>query len=125
MPTKPMDQKERILRAVELNSYGCWEWKLRTDRAGYGRLKVQLGKRDAFRSTSAHRYAWELWKGPIPENMNVLHSCDNRKCCNPEHLWIGTQQENMRDMHAKGRGPKGYKRNPAICAENARQRHVG
>ena len=69
-------------------------------------MKVSMGSRDAFRTVSSHRYAWELWEGPIPNGMNVLHRCDNRRCCNPAHLFLGTQQENMLDMYAKGRGQK-------------------
>lgn len=120
MPTKPMNQKQRLLNACEINdATGCWEWQLGKDRIGYGRLKVQLGSREQYRFTSAHRYAYELFVGPIPDGMNVLHKCDNRGCIYPRHLFIGTQAENIRDMHAKGRGPKGYKRKPKDDAMRA------
>ena len=119
MPTKPMNPKDRIQRASVLTGDGCWEWSLQRDRVGYGRLKVQLGSRAAFRFTSAHRYAYEVYVGPIPQGMNILHKCDNRACCNPEHLFVGTQGDNMRDMHAKGRGPNGYKRDAEVCRQNA------
>ena len=122
MPTKPMDQKQRISRAVEINARGCWVWKLSKDHVGYGRLKVSLGSRDRFVFTSAHRYAYQIWNGEIPGGMCVLHRCDNPPCCNPEHLFLGTHSDNMRDMHTKGRGPRGYKRNPEICSANARKR---
>ena len=66
---------------------------------GYGQLtrskKVHL----------AHRLSFELSKGPIPEGMHVCHSCDNRRCINPDHLWLGTNLDNLRDMFAKGRNP--------------------
>lgn len=123
MPTRPMSPSVRLIRASRLNdATGCMEWQLTKDRLGYGRLKVQLGSRDDFRTTSAHRYAYEIWIGPIPDGMNVLHKCDNRSCINPNHLFLGTQQDNIRDMHAKGRGPRGYRRDPATCAANARRR---
>lgn len=48
-----------------------------------------------------HRLAWELWVGPIPEGVNVLHRCDNPPCFNIDHLYLGTQSENMRDRHAR------------------------
>lgn len=122
MPTKPMDPAKRIKRAVTTDPNDCWNWQLSKDRVGYGRLKIQLGSRDAFRFTSAHRYSYEVFVGPIPSGMNVLHSCDNRACCNPLHLFLGTQQDNILDMHAKGRGPRGYKRDSKICAQNAKKR---
>lgn len=122
MPTKPMDARARLGRATRTNDAGCQEWILSRDRLGYGRLKISLGDRQSFRFTSAHRFAWELTNGPIPDGMNVLHACDNRACCNPAHLFLGTQKDNMIDMHAKGRGAKGYRRDPATCSANAKRR---
>lgn len=122
MPSRPMDQKMRIIRSVSVSESGCWNWQLGKDRIGYGRMKVSEGSRGSFRTMSAHRYAWELWKGPIPIDAKVLHRCDNRACCNPEHLFLGTQQDNLRDMHSKGRGPRGYTRDPMVCAANAKKK---
>jgi hypothetical protein len=80
---------------------GCWLWLGRPQSTGYGQLHVS-GKR-----TLAHRYSWELEIGPIPDGMYVLHRCDNRLCVNPDHLFVGTHQDNMDDMVRKGRCPTG------------------
>jgi hypothetical protein len=76
----------------------CWEFAGPT-RKGYGQLGVGSG-----RHISAHRISWELANGPIPDGMQVLHTCDNPPCVNPAHLFLGTHQDNMDDMVAKGRG---------------------
>ena len=75
----------------------CWEWQANTGR-GYGMF--WFGKTPIV----AHRASWMMLRGPIPEGMNVLHKCDNRKCVNPNHLFIGTQSDNVQDMLQKGRG---------------------
>lgn len=75
---------------------GCHEWN-GTRRNGYGRLSYR-GK-----IYSAHRIAWELVNGPIPDGILLCHSCDNPPCCNIEHLWLGTSKDNSRDMSSKGR----------------------
>lgn len=98
------DPVKRILESSKVNEEtGCWEWQLSKDSGGYGRLKVQMGARDKFRFDGAHRYAYSVFKGEIPSGLEVCHSCDNRCCVNPEHLWLGTHQQNMQDMHRKGR----------------------
>jgi len=75
----------------------CWEWQLHRDRDGYGRTK-ENGK-----YLRAHVKAYQLWKGEFPNGMLVLHSCDNAPCCNPDHLFLGSHQDNVRDKVAKGR----------------------
>jgi len=71
----------------------CWEWTGKLLSNGYGYFAKGL----------AHRYAWSLINGEIPKGMYVMHSCDNRKCINPEHLSIGTPKENTQDMVRKKR----------------------
>lgn len=78
----------------------CWEWTASLDANGYGQLSS--GKRPAI-PLKAHRISWEIYRGPIPDGMCVLHSCDNPKCANPSHLRLGTQTENMVDKVERGR----------------------
>ena len=78
----------------------CWIWRKSTAK-GYGQMKV--GKR----VMRAHRMAYEIAHGPLPEGMHVLHSCDNPMCCNPNHLRAGTHAENMRDAVNRDRVWKG------------------
>ncbi len=76
---------------------GCWNWISATVSKGYGVLSVN-GKMQY-----VHRLVWEREHGPIPNGMQVCHSCDNPRCCNPEHLFLGTRSDNMLDMVNKGR----------------------
>ncbi len=80
---------------------GCWLWTGSTakERGGYG---TTYFNQKMWRS---HRLAWFLVKGSIPKGKYVLHKCDNPPCVNPDHLWVGTQSDNMQDMHNKGRHP--------------------
>ncbi len=77
---------------------GCWEWAGNTFHSfGYGQLRI-LGK-----GREAHTVAYEVWRGEIPEGMLVRHTCDNPPCINPEHLILGTHQDNHDDMVDRGR----------------------
>lgn len=94
----------RINDGVVVNAEtGCWEWQGNTDAGGYGRVSVGNGGRFTKTTLSTHRMAWIGFKGEIPDGLHVLHQCDNRICCNPDHLFLGTHQDNMRDMLNKGR----------------------
>ena len=75
----------------------CWLWGGSRRPNGYGVFWNQ-GRR-----VSAHRFSWELANGPIPDGLSVLHSCDNKPCVRPAHLFLGTQADNMRDRDQKGR----------------------
>lgn len=77
----------------------CWPWTRSGER--YGRFHVHP------RTVSTHRYAYEQEFGPIPDGMCVCHRCDNPRCCNPAHLFLGTTQDNTADRHAKGRDAAG------------------
>lgn len=95
-----MQPKDYILSRTEKSESGCWVWKGSVNNHGYGRigsaLKV-LGER------AAHRISYRAFLGNIPRDKSVLHRCDLRRCCNPEHLFLGTQAENVQDMISKSR----------------------
>ena len=91
-------KKERFLEKVEKKSYGCWEWAASLDKAGYGVFGIESGK-----PIGAHRYSYALHYGAFKKSLFVLHKCDNPKCVNPDHLFLGTHQDNMDDMVRKGR----------------------
>jgi hypothetical protein len=82
----------------------CWLWLACKYESGYG--SFQLGRRPGGgkRYTGAHRAAYELFVGPIPPGQQVLHRCDVRACVNPAHLFLGTNDDNVRDREQKGRG---------------------
>lgn len=81
---------------IKDESSGCWVWQRSKHKNGYGWLKV-FGK-----VVSAHRYSYEIHKGKIPEGMEILHSCDNKRCINPGHLRVGTHKENMAEASTRG-----------------------
>ncbi len=93
--------KEKLLSNIEivegLLETPCWIWAGRRNIDGYGIIHVGNGK------GATHRVSWELHNGPIPDNLCILHKCDNPPCINPDHLWIGTHRDNIEDCIAKGR----------------------
>ena len=78
----------------------CWLW---TGSKAGGKVKYGILQFNGV-TTGAHRVSWMLHNGPIPEGLDVCHTCDNGLCCNPKHLWLGTHTDNMRDKNRKGRG---------------------
>jgi hypothetical protein len=96
-----MTDKEKLFKHVVIdNATGCWNWTGGKVR-GYGRTT-----RARTRERLAHRISYIIFIGPIPKGLFVCHKCDNRSCVNPEHLFLGTNQDNMDDMKKKGRFPK-------------------
>ena len=93
--------EERFWNKVD-KSGDCWLWTGAKTGRGYGHILINGN------SISAHRYSWEIHYGKIPENMCILHRCDNPICIKPEHLFLGTQTDNIADMDRKGRRKNQY-----------------
>ena len=87
-----MEDLERFLAKVKAVESGCHEWQSTLHRDGYGKFSLNN------KQTAAHRVSYLLQKGEIPKGLWVLHTCDNRKCVNPAHLYLGTAKQNTRDM---------------------------
>lgn len=79
---------------------GCWLWKGSKNHNGYGEVSY---KHCHSKRALAHRVSWAIHQGKIPDGLCVLHKCDVRNCVNPDHLFLGTQQDNLRDCYQKGR----------------------
>ena len=90
---------DRFMMKVVINKEnGCWEWNGCLNRIdGYGQFWFDK------HLVTTHRFSYEFFKGQIPKGLHVLHRCDNRKCCNPAHLWLGTNQDNHIDKVLKVR----------------------
>ncbi len=101
-PKKVLSPEFRFTMRVVVQANGCWLWTGGVSaETGYGIFHFKKGW-----IMSAHRASWILHHQAVPEGLKVLHKCDNRRCVSPTHLWVGTQKENMHDMHSKGRARK-------------------
>lgn len=96
---------QRFFSALAFDTSDCWYWRGSHTNLGYGMF-------NGFGELRAHRAAWVMMNGPIPKGMHVLHKCDVRCCVNPDHLFLGTHTDNMRDMVAKGRHKA-----PGLCGD--------
>lgn len=98
----PHTVKKRLLSKYKVNeATGCWEWtgQKKKDKFAYGLIWI------GDRNYRAHRVSYEIHKGPIPEGLDILHSCDNPPCINPDHLSVGTRGENCQDAASRDRFP--------------------
>lgn len=107
--------KERMKGKYIVNqSTGCWEWQLSKAGKGYGQLRIRsLGEYGPY----AHRLSYIAYKGEIPKGMFVCHTCDNPGCVNPDHLFLGTSADNLRDMKKKDRHLKGERNARSVLTE--------
>lgn len=95
------DPEKRFENNIErIPECGCWIWMGHTESNGYGRISI--GKKIIL----AHRFAYELYIGKIPDGLDACHDCDTSECCNPYHLFLGTNLDNMIDAAKKGRFPR-------------------
>jgi len=108
-----MQLEERFWSKVD-KSGDCWVWTAATFKGGYGQFRASKTR------VSAHRFSYELVKGPIPDGMGVCHTCDNPPCVNPDHLFAGDQGVNLRDCTDKGRHV-GNKRFTDVQIKNIRE----
>lgn len=110
----------RLLGKYRALDSGCWQWSGATNGklVPYGRLNIAglLGGAATF--ARAHRVSWLVHKGAIPDGLHVLHKCDNTLCINPDHLFLGTHEQNMADREQKGR-------NNPISGDAWRTAHAG
>lgn len=93
---------QRFAQHLERKPNGCLEWTRRCTKQGYGQFVVDRGGK-RYKTELAHRVAWELEKGEIPDNLFVCHRCDNPPCCDVDHLFLGTAKDNTQDGIDKGR----------------------
>jgi hypothetical protein len=98
--------QERIMEKVEKSVTGCWIFTGALNNKGYGKIYLRTVNKKTI-IVQPHRVMYETHNGEIPKGKNVCHSCDTPACCNPDHLFVGTQKDNLHDMTDKGRRAMG------------------
>lgn len=130
--TKQSREEYFFSRISKDEETGCWNWTAGIDGSGYGLMASGSAVDGTQATIKAHRFSYELHKGPIADGFQACHTCDNRRCANPDHMWLGTSAENMQDMHRKGRAnhstrPRGENQSKAKLTESQvleiRRRH--
>lgn len=97
LPESAVERFMSLLEGGKREGVECWEWPLSLNNKGYGQFQTGKGM------VLAHRASWFIHHGEIPDGMCILHRCDNRRCCRPDHLFVGTKADNNADMRSKGR----------------------
>jgi len=103
-----------LMQVTVRSSYECWDWNGYKNRNGYGEINTGKRKSGSYKSEGASRVAYRLYKGEIG-GLHVCHHCDNPGCVNPDHLFLGTHQDNMNDMVSKGRGIQARRKSQTHC----------
>lgn len=112
-----IDAYQRIYQNIEKKGNGCWDWTgaIRSPNKPYGRLTIGSRADGSRRQIGAHQFSYMTFVGPIPDGMAVCHHCDNPRCVNPTHLFLGTWKDNADDRDRKGRN----KAPPTYTGESA------